>query len=169
MRTLRLSGSAGTIGSDPFGSAVRLSGIRLGATSCHELVNVLPRGDRIARDWMLTQLAGDWPSPITFAGGLRARAVPGCPRCKRCAATIVRGITQLAWRLLGANYPDSAWLLRASRGADNSGAPHSARQLAKTTARSLIRGPPSCQAYRDYWPGTTALKRPASLRVAAEP
>ena len=100
---------------------------------------------------------------------MRYCAAAGYPECKRRAVTIVLGITHSARRLLGANNPDLASLQRACHGPDISRVPHSLRQSAKETARRAICGSPGCEALRDFWPGTTELKRPPSERNAAQP
>ena len=110
---------------------------------------------------MLTQYVGKWPFPITCESRMRDCSAPGCPKCKCRVVTIVRGTAQLAFRLLGSDTPEL--------GADNLRAPHSARQSIKTTARCLIRGFPSREASRDYWPGAKALDRPAAERIVAGP
>ena len=143
--------------------------VRLGAISRHELASALSHGYRCAQDWILTQYVGKWPFPITCDGRMRDCAAPGCPKCKRSVVVITRGITQLARRLLGADAPELAWLLRARHGADNSRAPHGVQQAVKTTARRLIRGSPSCEASRDYWPGTKALGRPIASLLSHKP
>ena len=141
----------------------------LGVKLRRELATALSHEDGCAQDWMLTYSVGEWPFPITCEGRMRYCAASGRPKCKRRVVMIVRGITQLARRLLGAGAPDVVWLLRACRGADISRAPHSVRLSAKTTARGLIRASPLREAYRDYWPGTTALKLPPSVREVADP
>ena len=82
---------------------------------------------------------------------------------------IVRGITQLPRRTSDLDNPDLVWMLSARHGADNSRWAHSVRESAKTTARSLVRGSPMCEAPEGFWPGTETLGRPAALRNVAEP
>ena len=88
---------------------------------------------------------------------------------KRRAVMIVRGMTRPAICLMDTGNPVSARRVRARRGAGNSRAPHSVRQSARTTARRLAIGSPTCEAPRDVWPGEMALKRPAPVRHEAEP
>ena len=99
---------------------------------------------------MSTQFEGEWPFPTTLNGRMRNCAAPSCTKCKRSAVMIVRGITRLVCRLMDANHPDLAWLLRACHGADNSRAPHSVRQLVETSARRVVCGSPTGEASRDF-------------------
>ena len=82
---------------------------------------------------------------------------------------IVLGCPQLACRLLDLNYPDLVGPLLARHGAGNSRAPHSDREPVKSKSRRLVRGSPTCEAPQDLWPGTKALKRPATVCNEAEP
>ena len=72
-----------------------------------EPVGLLAREDRFVQDRMLTQFVGERAFPMTREGRMRNCAAPGCANCKRRAVMIVRGISVLARRLLGANSPDS--------------------------------------------------------------
>ena len=134
-----------------------------------ELVNPLALEEMSAQDWMPTQFEGEWPFPTTCNGRMRTCAAPGRTKCKLRAVMIVRGIEQLAHRLMDVSNPVLAWIFRARHGADNSRAPHTVRRSAKTTAPCPARDSPTCEAWRYYWPDQKALNRPASVRSAAEP
>ena len=66
--------------------------IRQGVMLRREFVSALSREERCVQDWMMTHFAREWPFPITCECRMRYCAAPGCPKCKRRVAMIVRGI-----------------------------------------------------------------------------
>ena len=112
--------------------------IHFGLDLREELVGELGLEDISAQDWMSMPPVGKWPFPITGNGRLRDCAAPDCTQCRRRAAKIVRGIARLACRLLDVNITDSAWLVRARRGDDDSLAPHCVRKSVRTSARRFV-------------------------------
>ena len=135
------------------------SGVKLRESS----VNVLSTAKMSVQLWMRAPASGERPFPIWRDGRLGHCADPGCEKCMRRLVIIARGVTQIASRLLDLGSPELVCLLRASRGSDNSRAPHSKRESVETAVRRLVRGPPKRDASVDYWPGQTA--QPSSCRV----
>ena len=143
--------------------------IRSGAKLRNALVSALEPKDMSAQERMSTPLVGEWPPPIARDGRSRSCAAPGRTKCTRRLVMIVRGMTQLARPLLDRNTSDSAWLLRARHGADNSRAPRGVRESVETTARRCARRNPTCEAPQAFWRDTEALKHPAAVCNAAKP
>ena len=114
----------------------------LGAQLRETSVSVLSTADLSAQYWMRSPAAGEWPSPITGAGGSRKCADPGCEKGERRAVMIVRGVTQIACRTSDLDNAELFWLPHDCRVADYLRTPHAKRESVKTAVCRMARGSP---------------------------
>ena len=105
-----------------------------------------------------------WPLPISQLSRTASCRNPGRLKCERRPVMVIRGISQVARRLLRFDNP-----VRARRGADDARTPQCARESVKTTVRRLVRGSPSFHTSVDFWPGVKAGKRSPVAQCAGEP
>ena len=135
-----------------------------------------------AEQWLAKPFEGVWPFPLSRKGckvtktapegpepAQSWRPTPGCSDRRRHRVLVIRGFTQLAFRLRVLVDRGCKWMLRATRNSDGVRYPSDRRHSTRTSARRLVRGAPAVDTPGDFWPGSKARNRPSASCPYGEP